>query len=95
MTDLMTTTRNLIEKGETLTVEFKSDRKCLADRDLMAAVVALTNTDGGVLLLGVEDDGKITGLQPPPSMTLKLPTSRYQSPASLLQPLKEYCSVDA
>lgn len=52
----------LIEQGESLSVEFKSDRHCLPDRDLVAAVVSLANTDGGDLLLGVEDDGTITGI---------------------------------
>ena len=37
----------LIAGGETLTVEFKSDRKGLPDRDLIEAVVALANTEGG------------------------------------------------
>lgn len=54
----------LIRNGEDLTLEFKSDAKCLPDRDLVAAVVALANTEGGNLLLGVEDDGRITGLHP-------------------------------
>lgn len=52
----------LIRQGESLTVEFKSDLKCLPDRELVAAVVALANTEGGVLLFGVEDDGTVTGL---------------------------------
>jgi ATP-dependent DNA helicase RecG len=52
----------LIQQGESLTLEFKSDLKCLPDRDLMAAVVSLANTEGGNLLLGVEDDGTPTGL---------------------------------
>lgn len=54
----------LIERGESLMLEFKSDAKRLPDRDLVAAVVALANTEGGYLLLGVEDDGTITGLHP-------------------------------
>lgn len=54
----------LIRRGESLTLEFKSDAKGLPDRDLVAAVVALANTEGGDLLLGVEDDGRITGLHP-------------------------------
>ena len=53
---------DLIQQGESLTLEFKSDLKCLPDRKLVAAVVALANTEGGVLLLGVEDDGTVTGL---------------------------------
>lgn len=52
----------LIQQGESLTLEFKSDVKSLPDRDLIAAVVSLANTDGGSLLLGVEDDGEVTGL---------------------------------
>ena len=55
---------DLLRKGESLTVEFKSDAKGLPDRDMIAAVVSLANTEGGDLFLGVEDDGTITGLQP-------------------------------
>ena len=54
----------LIRQGESLTLEFKSDKQCLPDRELVAAVVALANTEGGDLLLGVEDDGAVTGLHP-------------------------------
>ena len=46
---------------ETLTVEFKSDKKKYSDSDLFEDVVAFANTDGGDLYLGVEDDGQITG----------------------------------
>ncbi|MDO8948567.1 MAG: ATP-binding protein [Desulfocapsaceae bacterium] len=52
----------LIQQGESLVLEFKSDIKCLPDRELIAAVVALANTEGGDLLLGVEDSGVISGL---------------------------------
>lgn len=51
-----------IPEKETLTVEFKSDMKKLPDNDLIDAIVGMTNTDGGELFLGVEDDGIITGL---------------------------------
>lgn len=54
----------ILSNGESLTVEFKSDQKGLPDRELVAAVVALANTEGGDLLLGVEDDGAVTGLRP-------------------------------
>lgn len=53
----------LISHGETLTVEFKSDLKSLLDRDLVSALVARANTEGGELLLGVEDSGQMTGIQ--------------------------------
>lgn len=51
-----------IPKTETLTVEFKSDRKRLPDVELVEAVVCLANADGGDVWLGVEDDGTPTGL---------------------------------
>lgn len=45
---------------ETLEIEFKSDKKCYPDRDLIEEIVGMANTSGGVLYLGVEDDGEIT-----------------------------------
>ena len=54
----------LIARGETYTVEFKSDQRRLPDDDLVKAVACLANGDGGTLLLGVEDDAEVTGLSP-------------------------------
>ena len=54
--------RTLIASGETLTVEFKSDQGPLSDADLIETVVCLANGQGGTLLVGVEDDGTVTGL---------------------------------
>ncbi len=53
-----------IPTQESLTVEFKSDRSRLPDRELIETVVCFANTDGGELYLGVEDDGQVTGLHP-------------------------------
>lgn len=47
---------------EDLTVEFKSDRKKYSDTLLIEEIVGMANTKGGELYLGVEDNGKITGL---------------------------------
>ena len=47
----------------TLTVEFKSDRKTIGDNVIIDEVVAFANTEGGDLFLGVEDDGRVTGVQ--------------------------------
>jgi len=58
----ITELKSYIEDGESITVEFKSDQGCLSDKDLIAAIISLANTDGGYLFLGVEDDGKITGV---------------------------------
>jgi ATP-dependent DNA helicase RecG len=54
----------LIALGESTDREFKSDRQQLSDRVIYEEVVALANTSGGVLLIGVEDDGIITGAHP-------------------------------
>ena len=51
-----------VPSAETLTIEFKSDRKRLPDDELVEALVCLANTEGGELWLGVEDDGTPTGL---------------------------------
>lgn len=51
---------DMISNGETLKVEFKSDLKQLPDRELVATVMNLSNTEGGDVLLGVEDNGSIT-----------------------------------
>jgi ATP-dependent DNA helicase RecG len=56
--------RQLIQDGESTTVEFKSDRKALSDSELIEAVTCLANAQGGVVLIGVEDDGTVTGLHP-------------------------------
>ena len=58
----------LIKGGETLAVEFKSEEAAsLSDRTLVETVVCLANRSGdgpGWLLIGVEDDGRISGARP-------------------------------
>jgi len=54
----------LIKSGEDLGIEFKSDRRRISDREIYEEVVAMANTSGGVLLIGVEDDGQVTGALP-------------------------------
>lgn len=55
----------VIAEGESYEVEFKGESHApLNDRDLVEAVVCLANGSGGVLLVGVEDDGTVTGARP-------------------------------
>jgi len=59
----MTTRTELLEiiaNGENSGVEFKRDD--LQTQDLAKELVAFSNLQGGMVLLGVEDDGTITGL---------------------------------
>lgn len=55
-------TMRMIPKKETLTIEFKSDVDCLDEKELVSEIVGMTNTEGGVLYLGVEDNGDVTGV---------------------------------
>lgn len=57
--------RKVIAHGESLTVEFKGEeRGAISDREIYEAVVCLANVDGGTILIGVENDGRITGAKP-------------------------------
>ena len=47
----------ILKEGEGLTVEFKEQYSSRIDKD----IVAFANTKGGVILLGVADDGEIVG----------------------------------
>ena len=50
----------LINNGENSGVEFKRDD--IDNRALAKELVALSNLSGGVVLLGVEDDGTVSGI---------------------------------
>ncbi len=46
-----------------LTVEFKSEqRRPQSDDEIVDNIVALANTQGGTLYLGIEDNGTVTGV---------------------------------
>jgi predicted HTH transcriptional regulator len=83
----------LIPTKESLSVEFKSDRKRLPDRELVEAVVCLANTDGGAIYLGVEDDGQPTGLHPKHTNSQGLPAlianRTTPSMAVIVTPMKQ------
>ena len=56
---------SIISQGESFTAEFKGEEKSpLPDYELYKAVVCLANGNGGLLLIGVEDDGRTTGARP-------------------------------
>lgn len=57
--------RQLITDGENSSVEFKRDDLRL--RPLAKELVAFANFDGGQVVLGVDDDGTVSGLQRAPS----------------------------
>jgi predicted HTH transcriptional regulator len=53
--------RKLIAEGESQTLDFKY---CVSDsRKIARTLAAFANTDGGRLLIGVRDNGRITGIK--------------------------------
>jgi predicted HTH transcriptional regulator len=58
---LRTERLELVANGESSGVEFKRDD--VRPEQLAKELVALANFEGGRLLLGVEDDGSISGIQ--------------------------------
>jgi hypothetical protein len=60
-TDLNLYIRNLIKSGENQQLDFKFE---ISDsRKIARTLVAFSNTDGGTLLIGVKDNGKIAGVR--------------------------------
>lgn len=64
-------TTELIEKGENEQVEFKSSMRWnaksgnndhLIEQAIIRTIAAFLNTKGGILLVGVQDDGKVVGI---------------------------------
>ncbi|MGF1647801.1 MAG: helix-turn-helix domain-containing protein [Kineosporiaceae bacterium] len=60
---LRTELLEILRNGEGSTVEFKRDD--IAPQDAAKAMVALANARGGRLLMGVEDDGTVSGVTRP------------------------------
>jgi ATP-dependent DNA helicase RecG len=55
------TINSLIKEGENSRVEFKS--AAVSNEDLAIVMISFLNGQGGVILLGVEDDGTISGIE--------------------------------
>ncbi len=52
-------TETLLEKGEGMRVEFKESER---NEKIAAAIASFLNTDGGTLLIGVNDRGEVIGI---------------------------------
>lgn len=55
--------KRLVAEGEGLQLEFK--RKAAYPEKIVRELIAFANTDGGTLLIGVDDDGTIPGVKYP------------------------------
>ena len=53
----------LIQSGESIQVEFKKSTTEIT-KDVYDTVCSFSNRDGGIILLGVKDNGEILGVAP-------------------------------
>ena len=77
--------RELIAKGEGLTVEFKTAYRTLP-KNLFETICAFLNRIGGDILLGVNDNGKIVGVDPEKIENLKTDLSNLSNNPNKLNP---------
>lgn len=52
---------SILQQGEGKHIEFKDARDSVPS-SLYETVVSFSNTEGGVILLGVDDEGKVLGI---------------------------------
>ena len=73
--------QKLVRRGEGLHLEFK--RKVAYPDKVIREMIAFANTEGGVLLIGVDDDGSIPGIKYPEEevMLLRQSLQRYCRPS--------------
>lgn len=75
------TLRKLVSRGEGATLEFK--RKAAYPEKIIGEMAAFANTQGGMLLIGVSDDGTIPGVKFPDeeSFVIHAALKKYCRPA--------------
>ena len=82
----------LIRQGEGISTEFKSCRNQL-NRNVYETVCAFLNRHGGTILLGVQDDGTLQGIEPDAVTQIKKDfVTSVNNPLKLTPPT--YLSVD-
>jgi ATP-dependent DNA helicase RecG len=62
--------QHIIQKGEGLRIEFKKAASSVPD-SFYETVVSFSNTDGGTLLMGINDDGSVSGIDPQGTVQLQ------------------------
>ncbi len=88
--------KRIIDKGEGLQIEFK-EAKDAVPSNFYDTVTSFSNTDGGTILLGVDDDGNINGINPLSETKIKkniitaLNSSDLINPPILVEPFTVYC----
>ncbi|MCP5054909.1 MAG: hypothetical protein GY940_47525 [bacterium] len=75
----------LIQSGENTTIEYK-EAKTGMPSSLFETVASFLNRDGGTILLGVSDDGVITGIQPESIEKIKTAIINSSNNPEMLKP---------
>lgn len=72
--------RELVRQGENLHLEFK--RRASSPDQIVREMIAFANTAGGILLVGVNDDGQLSGVKYPDeeSLVIKKAIVKYSRP---------------
>ena len=72
--------RELVRQGENLHLEFK--RRASNPDQIVREMIAFANTAGGILLVGVNDDGELSGVKYPDeeSLVIKKAIVKYSRP---------------
>jgi predicted HTH transcriptional regulator len=72
--------RELVRQGENLHLEFK--RRASSPDQIVREMIAFANTAGGILLVGVSDDGELSGVKYPTeeSLVIKKAIVKYSRP---------------
>ncbi len=78
--------KNIIEKGENIQTEFKTSRTKLPN-NLFETICAFLNTKGGIILLGVNDNGKIIGIDNSSVAQLKKDIANLSNNPEKLSPI--------
>jgi tetratricopeptide (TPR) repeat protein len=79
--------------GEGQQVEFKRELPT-NEKDIARQMAALTNTNGGILLIGVEDDGELRGVSDPDDVMKRIANAGKQSCKPPLYPSANRIRID-
>ncbi|OQX80718.1 MAG: hypothetical protein B6D61_01630 [Bacteroidetes bacterium 4484_249] len=78
--------QNIIKKGEGISTEFKVSKNKLP-KNLFETVCAFLNTKGGIILLGVNDESEVTGVNPDNIEQLKKDIANLSNNTEKLSPV--------
>ncbi len=78
--DIETQLIDLIDRGESKTLEFKEKLNRERPKEFLETVVAFSNTQGGIILLGVDDNCRIVGFKEDAAETILNWIAEYCDP---------------